>query len=124
MKNVIKYKLRSLITEEIIDGQQMNAGTQSLCNTMSVRSYDEVIGRIIAAIGTEEENPEMWARIEKPIKMLKQANYEINKEKYTSNDGKHINKPLGMTGDSMVDEANTWWAAIQTTICELGPAFQ
>jgi hypothetical protein len=124
IRNKIKYKLRTLIKEEVIDGQQMNAGTQSLCNTMSVRSYEEVIGRIISAIGTKEENPEMWDKISKPLNMLQQANYEINKEKYTSNDGKHINKPLGMTGDSMVDEANTWWSAIQTAICEQGPEFQ
>jgi hypothetical protein len=102
------------IKEEVIDGQEMNSGTQSLCNTMSVRSYEEVIGRLIAAIGTEDENPEMWKKIAKPINMLKKANYEINKEKRTD----------GMTGDSMVDEANTWWSAIQTTICEQGPEFQ
>lgn len=115
MKDFIRYNLRfNVINEQMIDGQEMNAGTQSLCNTMSVRSYEEVIGRIIAAIGTEDENPEMWKKIEKPLSMLKQANYEINKEKRTN----------GMTGDSMVDEANTWWSAIQTTICEQGPEFQ
>ena len=27
---------------------------------------------------------------------------------------------VGMSGDSMVDESNTWWTAIQSTICEQG----
>ena len=114
IRETIKYKLRSLIKEEIIDGQEMSPQMQSFCNTMSVKSYEEVIGRLIAAIGTEKETPELWAKIEKPLNMLRQANSEINKEK----------KEDGMTGDSMVDESNTWWSAIQTTICELGPEFQ
>lgn len=115
IKQVMKYISKKYnINEQVIDGQEMNAGTQSLCNTMSVRSYEEVIGRLISAIGTKEENPDMWGKIKKPLSMLKQANFEINKEK----------KAYGMTGDSMVDEANTWWAAIQTTICEQGPEFQ
>jgi len=46
--------------------------------------------------------------------MLKKANFEINKEKHT----------YGMTGDSMVDEANTYWVMIQSTLCEQGPEFQ
>jgi hypothetical protein len=115
IKQVMKYiRNKNNLNEQMIDGQEMNAGTQSLCNTMSVRSYEEVIGRIIAAIGTKDENPEIWKKIEKPLSMLKKANYEINKEKRTDD----------MTGDSMVDEANTWWSAIQTTICEQGPEFQ
>lgn len=114
IKERIKYKLRTLIKEEVIDGQEMSPQMKSLCNTMSVRSYEEVLGRIIAAIGKQDESPKLWAKIEKPLNMLKQANDEINKEK----------KRDGMTGDSMVDEANTWWTAIQTTLCELGPEFQ
>jgi hypothetical protein len=115
MKKFIRYNLRiNTINEQIIDGQEMSPQMQSLCNTMSVRSYEEVIGRVIAAIGTKEENPKLWVKIEKPLSMLKQDNDEINKEK----------KQDGMTGDSMVDEANTWWTAIQTTLCEQGPEFQ
>lgn len=126
MKQFIRENLRfnTAITEEVIDGQEMNAGTQSLCNTMSVRSYHEVLGRIISAIGHPEENPELWAKIKKPLDMLKQANFEINKEKHTTYDGNPTSNTDGMTGDSMVDEANTWWTAIQSTICEQGSEFQ
>ena len=82
MKQFIKENLRfnTAITEEVIDGQEMNAGTQSLCNTMSVRSYHEVLGRIIAAIGHPEENPELWAKIKKPLDMLKQATLKSTKK--------------------------------------------
>jgi len=116
MKQFIKENLRlnTVITEEVIDGQEMNAGTQSLCNTMSVRSYHEVLGRIITAIGHPEENHELWDKIKKPLDMLEKANKELNKEK----------KENGMTGDSEVDESNTWWSAIQSTICKQGPEFQ
>ena len=114
IRETIKYKLRSLIREELINGKKMSQQMQSFCNTMSVRSYEEVIGRLISAIGTEKETPELWAKIEKPLNMLRQANSEINKEK----------KEYGMTGDSMADESNTWWSAIQTVVCEQGATFK
>lgn len=125
MKKLIKNKLRNrFLNEEIVDGEQMNPELESLCNTMSVRSYEEVLGRIISAIGRPEDNPKLWDKIKKPLDMLKQANFEINKEKHTNNIGNYTSAEDGMTGDSMVDEANTWWSAIQSTLCEMGPEFQ
>ena len=116
MKQFIKENLRlnTVITEQVIDGQEMNAATQLLCNTMSVRSYHEVLGRIIAAIGHPEQNQALWDKIKKPLDMLEKADKELHKEK----------KENGITGDSEADESNTWWAAIQSTICEQGPEFQ
>jgi len=102
------------LNEGIIDDQKMNPQLQTLCNTMSVRSYHEVLGRIISAIGHQDENQELWAKIKKPLDMLEKASKDLNKEK----------KENGMTGDSEVDEANTWWSAIQSTLCEQGPEFQ
>lgn len=124
MKDIIKYNLRAKLFESnLIDGQQMNAGTQSLCNTMTVYSYQDVISRIIAAIGPRHKNPQLWARIDKPLGMLAKAEFQINKEKHTDANGNYTNNSNGMTGDSIPDEANTWWSAIQTTICEQGPNF-
>ena len=108
IKETIKYKLRTLVSEEIIDGQEMSPQMKIFCNTMSVRSYNEVLGRLIAAIGSKDETPELWAKIEKPLNMLKQADQDLKKEK----------KIYGMTGDSLADESNTWWSAIQTSICK------
>jgi hypothetical protein len=62
---------------------------------------------IIKAIGTPEQNPSMWKSIEWPIKNWKDVNDLISHEIKTKN----------MSGDSMVDESNTWWSAIQSTIC-------
>jgi hypothetical protein len=110
MKDFIRKRIR----EEMIDGQNMNQGTQIACNKMSVATYAEGIQLITAAIGTPEQNPKMWQRIAKPLNNWKQANTDIGDEV----------KTMGMSGDSMVDESNTWWAAIQSTICELGPDFE
>ncbi len=124
IKKIMGYiKKRNGLNENMIDGQNMNPATQSLCNTMTVNSYHEVLGRIIAAIGPKNKNPELWAKIAKPLGMLEKANFDINKEKHTAADGSHTNNANGMTGDSIPDEANTWWSAIQSTICEQGPAF-
>lgn len=106
MKDFIRRRIR----EEMIDGQNMNQGTQTACNKMSVATYAEGIQLITAAIGTPEQNPKMWQRIAKPLNNWKQENTEINHEKETEH----------MSGDSMVDESNTWWTAIQSTICEQG----
>lgn len=104
MKDFIKKRLR----ETLIDGINMNRGTQKLCNTMSVSTYEEGISLIINAIGTQEENPSMWAKISGPIKKWKEDNDSINMQKKTEH----------MSGDSMVDQSNTWWSAVQSTICE------
>lgn len=110
MKNFIRQRIR----EQMIDGQNMNQGTQTACNTMSVATYKEGLKLIIDAIGHPNENPKMWSRISKPLKYWQQEDLNINQEI----------KSGGMSGDSMVDESNTWWSAIQSTICEQGPDFQ
>ena len=106
MKSFIRKRLR----EQMIDGQNMNSGMQKACNTMSVATYKEGLNLIINAIGTPQDNPEMWKKIDKPLKNWQEADLMIGQEV----------KEKGMSGDSMVDESNTWWSAIQSTICELG----
>lgn len=106
----MKQLIRKLLREAMIDDQNMNQGTQTACNKMSVATYAEGIHLITAAIGTQEQNPNMWAKIAKPLQNWKQENTSIGKEVKTG----------GMSGDSMVDESNTWWSAIQSTICEQG----
>jgi hypothetical protein len=113
-KNLGSLDMIKSITEQMIDGQNMNQGTQTACNKMSVATYDEGIKLITAAIGTPEQNPILWQHISKPLNNWKQANNSIGQEV----------KTLGMSGDSMVDESNTYWHQIQTTICEQGPNFQ
>jgi hypothetical protein len=110
MKNFIRKRIR----EQFIDGQDMNQGTQIMCNKMSVATYKEGLQLIINAIGHPNENPKIWELINKPLHNWKQVDINISKEINTS----------GMSGGSMVDESNTWWAAIQTTICEQGNNFQ
>lgn len=110
MKSFIKNKLR----EQLIDGQNMGNGLQTACNTMSVATYKEGINLLVQAIGTPEQNPKLWNKISKPLSNWKQEDISIGHEVKTG----------GMSGDSMVDESNTWWAAIQSTICEQGPDFE
>jgi hypothetical protein len=110
----MKELIRKLLREQMIDGQNMNQGTQTACNKMSVATYDEGIKLITVAIGTPEQNPILWKHISKPLNNWKQANNSIGQEV----------KNLGMSGDSMVDESNTYWHQIQSTICELGPSFE
>lgn len=123
MKSFIKHRIRTFINEQKIDGENMNPAMQNLCNTMSVSTYDEVIQMVTQAIGTQQQNPMLWVKIQKPLRMLQQSNSQINQEKHINNMGNHVSQPWGMTGDSMVDEANTWWTAIQTTLCEQGSNF-
>ena len=112
--NVLNIKFGKGINEQMIDGQNMNNGTQTACNQMSVATYAEGIKLIVAAIGRPEENPEMWKRISKPLKNWKKADKGISGEV----------KSGGMSGDSLVDESNTYWTMVQSTICEQGGNFQ
>lgn len=98
------------VNETMIDGQNMNQGTETVCNKMSVATYAEGIKLITAAIGKPEQNPKMWQRIAKPLNNWELENIEINHEKETEH----------MSGDSMVDESNTYWTMIQNVICEQG----
>ena len=113
-----------MLREQVIDGQDMNPHLESLCNTMTVGSYEEVLGRITAAIGDKNESPELWDKIKEPLNNLKQANFQINSEKHTNMMGDNISQPDGMTGDCMADESDTYWSMIQTTLCEQGSEFQ
>jgi hypothetical protein len=99
----MKEQIKNLLREVSLQ----NKGLETACNKMSVATYKEGMALIINAIGTPEQNPSMWKRIERPIKNWKDANDLISHEIKTKN----------MSGDSMVDESNTWWSAIQSTIC-------
>lgn len=112
MKNFIKKLLR----EELIDGQEMNSAMESLCNKMTIGSYSEAIRYVKAATRDMDEvtKTNLIKRIYKPLKNLKYKQNEIDGEI----------KKYGMSGDSMVDEADTYWHQIQSTLCEMVSDFQ
>ena len=112
MKNFIKKRIR----EQMIDGQNMNQATQTVCNKMTVNSYDEALSLVQQSLQQFDDKTkrEIMQRIHAPLENLKQEQITITNQK----------KHDGMTGDSMVDEGDTYWHQIQSTICELGPDFE
>ncbi len=96
----IRKLVRKKLTESI--------NTQYMCNRMSVATYNEGLNLLINAIGQPSENPILWGKIKKPLKFWEDEDVLINNEI----------KQKQMSGDSMVDESNTWWSAIQSTICK------
>lgn len=108
--------IRKRIREQMIDGQDMNEGTQEICNKMTINSYDEVIYYVNKAlIGVSDDVKTMiMQKIHAPLENLRQEQIKINSE---------INK-YHMSGDSILDEADTYWHQIQSTICEMGPDFE
>ena len=98
MKNLIKRILK----------EEYNKKEHDICNMMTVDTYEEGIKLLEKYLGTIEENPVDWSKIKKPLKMWKDSVIEIRTE-------------LGrdcMTGDSEVDESDTWWATIQGSFCK------
>jgi hypothetical protein len=81
---------------------------KDICNIMSVDTYEEGMKLLENHLGNRKENPESWDEIKKPLRMWKEATIEIRSEL----------DEYGMTGDSEVDESDTWWSAIQSTICK------
>ena len=112
MKSLIKRLLR----EQMIDGQNMNSAMQTMCNKISVNSYREVLNYVEAALKdvSEETRHKVMQKIHAPLENLKNEENKITDEF----------KTVHMTGDSIPDEANTYWHQIQSTICEMGPDFQ
>ncbi len=112
MKSFIRQRLR----EQIIDGQEMNEPMQTMCNKISIDSYEEALSYVEASIKglNNEARTRIMQKIHVPLENLKQEQIKLAQEK---ND-------LNMTGDSLPDQADTYWHQIQTTICEMGPNFQ
>ena len=111
MRDFIRNKTRLTLLEHVTLYENISvnpSGIKELCNRMSVATYGDVIKLFTNAFGTREQNPQAWAKVEKPLKFLEDENYQINSEI----------KNNQMSGDSMVDESNTWWAAIQSTFCK------
>jgi len=112
MKNFIREKLR----EQMIDGQNMNKATQTICNKMTINSYSEALHYVEEAMkGIDEATrTRIMQKIHAPLENLKQEQIKIDGQVKTGY----------MSGDSMPDEADTYWTQIQSTICEQGPEFQ
>ena len=112
MKKFIRQKLR----EQIIDGQYMNDAMESMCNKISIDSYEEALMYVEEALkGVDDKlRYEIMQKIHAPLENLKHEQNKIKDEVMTKN----------MSGDSIPDEADTYWHQIQSTICELGPDFQ
>jgi predicted nuclease with TOPRIM domain len=98
MRHIIKKVLK----------EEVEKKGKDICNILTVDTYEEGIKLLEGYMGTMKENPEKWDSIKKPLKMWKEASDEIKKE---------IDED-GMSGDSEVDESDTWWSAIQTTLCK------
>lgn len=100
----------------MIDGQNMNSAMQTMCNKISVNSYQEVLNYVEAALKdvSEETRHKVMQKIHVPLENLKNEENKITDEIKTTH----------MSGDSIPDEANTYWHQIQSTICEMGPDFQ
>lgn len=116
MKNMTKKLIKRLLREQLIDGQNMSKSTQNLCDIMTISSYDEAISLVHESLKQfdEKTKTEIMQKIHVPLENLRQEQLKINQEIESEN----------MSGDCVPDEADTYWHQIQSTICELGPAFQ
>jgi hypothetical protein len=104
------------LSEQMIDGQNMNGTMQNSCNTMTINSYDEALSRVEASLKgvSPETRQQVMQKIHVPLENLKQEEQKLNREE----------KSQHMTGDSMPDQVDTYWHQIQSTLCELGPDFE
>jgi hypothetical protein len=112
----MKSFIRKRIREQMIDGQNMNQGTQTICNKMTINSYSEALHHVEEAMkGVDEATKtRLMQKIHVPLENLKQEQITIDAQKKNDH----------MSGDSMPDEADTYWHQIQSTICEQGSDFQ
>ena len=112
----MKKFIKKLLREQMIDGQDMNKATQTICNTMTINGYEEALSLVKQALegNSPEKRNEIMHKIYTPLENLKHEEASINKQIASTN----------MSGDSVPDEADTYWHQIQSTICEQGPDFE
>ncbi len=112
----MKSFIKKLLREELIDGQKMNQTMETLCNKMTINSYEEAVMYVNGALKDMDEQTrnDIMRTIHTPLSNLKHEKIEIDSEV----------KKYGMSGDSMPDEADTYWHQIQSTLCEMGSDFQ
>jgi hypothetical protein len=104
------------INEQMIDGQEMDEAILTICNKLTVNSYQEVKRYVDNALKgfNDEMRVKILQRIHTPLENLRQQQKIIDDQK----------KTYGMTGDSMVDQATQYWHQIQSTLCELNSDFE
>jgi hypothetical protein len=112
----MKSFIKKLLREQLIDGQEMNNTMETLCNKMTIGSYEEAVMYVNGALKDMDEQTrnKVMRTIHTPLSNLKHEETEIDSEV----------KKFGMSGDSMPDEADTYWHQIQSTLCEMGSDFQ
>lgn len=112
----MKSFIKKLLREQLIDGQEMNQTMESLCNKMTVGSYEEAMTYVNGALkGLDEQTVHKVMKvIHTPLENLRNQQTQISGQI----------KKAKMSGDSMPDQADTYWHQIQSTLCELGSDFQ
>lgn len=112
----MKELIKKLLREQMIDGQNMSQSTETLCNKMTINSYEEALFLVQKSLQQFDDTTksQIMQKIHVPLENLKQEQMKIK----TQVDNQ------GMSGDSIPDESNTYWHQIQSTICELGPNFE
>lgn len=112
----MKSFIKKLLREQLIDGEKMNSSMETLCNKMTIGSYEEAMHYVEAATRNMDEATKIKVMkiIHTPLENLKHEQSQIDGEI----------KKYHMSGDSMPDEADTYWHQIQSTLCEMGSDFQ
>ena len=110
------FNPQNKLKEQLIDGQEMNSAMETLCNKMTINSYEEAIIYVNGALKDmdEQSRHKVMKVIHTPLENLKHQQNQINGEI----------KKQNMSGDSMPDQADTYWHQIQSTLCEMGSDFQ
>lgn len=112
----MKSFIKKLLREQLIDGQKMNDTMETLCNKLTINSYEEAMMYVKGALKdmNDKTKHEIMRVIHTPLENLRHQQMQIDGE----------TKNHGMSGDSMPDQADTYWHQIQSTLCELGSDFE
>jgi hypothetical protein len=116
IQKVMSYIKSKNLNEQLIDGQEMNKTMESICDKMTINSYEEAMTYVNGALQDmdEQSRHKVMKVIHTPLENLKHQQSQINGEI----------KKQNMSGDSMPDQADTYWHQIQSTLCEMGSDFQ
>jgi hypothetical protein len=78
----MKSFIKKLLREQLIDGQEMNSAMETLCNKMTINSYEEAIMYVNGALKDmdEQSRHKVMKVIHTPLENLKHQQNQINGE--------------------------------------------
>jgi uncharacterized protein HemY len=106
----MKKFIKNILREQMIGVDKTNLNNTIVCKQMTINSYEEALKLVKQALKNVDDKTRytIMQQVHVPLKNLQHQQEIIASE---------VDK-YGMSGDSLPDEADTYWHQIQNVFCK------